>query len=94
MFTGQGNVGVLGVLTTTNRGFSPDELTEQALDKVLFVADTAPPAIREQAHAFRDRLAAVLRFYLAQMQKSSRTSMVAQLRAAGYHDAASHLEKY
>ena len=38
--------------TTDNRGLTPDELSEQCVQKIISVSDSAHPAIRDQAHAF------------------------------------------
>lgn len=81
------------VIATSNRGLNAEEITDMALGKILSVADTAPPAIREQAIAFRDRLRAVLVHYIAQAQRSERTTLIGQLRLAGHHDAADMMEK-
>ena len=40
---------VIGVNTTDNRGFTPDELAEQCVEKIISVSDTAHPGIRDQA---------------------------------------------
>ena len=71
------------VATTNNRGFTPEELAEQALEKIVSVSDNADPMVREQAHAFKERLRAVLVHYLRQAAKSDRTTVCAALDAAG-----------
>ena len=81
------------VVVTTDRGLSADEVAEMAANKILSVSDTAHPAIREQAIAFRDRLMTVLHHYIGIAQRSERTTMLAQLRRAGHGDAADMLEK-
>lgn len=86
-------LGPVEVVATSHRGLSPDEVTNMALNKILSVSDTAPPAIREQAIAFRDRLANVLRYYVGVAQRSERTTLIGQLRRAGYHAAADMMEK-
>lgn len=86
-------LGPVEVRTTNNRGFSADEVTDMALSKILSVSDTAPPAIREQAIAFRSKLANVLRYYISVAQRSERTTLVGQLRQAGHHAAADMMEK-
>ena len=43
---------VVGVRTTNHRGFTPDELAEQCMEKVISVSDNAHPGIRDQARAF------------------------------------------
>ncbi len=50
------------VFTTTDRGHSPEEMAEMALNKIMSVSEDAPPVIREQAYAHRQRLKEVLIF--------------------------------
>ena len=47
------DVPVVGVRTTTGRGFTPEELATQAAERIVSVSDTAHPAIRDQAIAFK-----------------------------------------
>ena len=42
---------IVKVQTTNNRGFSPDEVAERCVEKLISVSDTAHPAIRDQAKA-------------------------------------------
>jgi hypothetical protein len=44
---------IVGVRTTDKRGFTPEELAEQCVAKIISVSDTAHPGLRDQAHAFR-----------------------------------------
>ena len=43
---------IVKVQTTNNRGFSPDEVAERCVEKLISVSDDAHPAIRDQAKAF------------------------------------------
>jgi hypothetical protein len=43
---------IVGVRTTDKRGFTPEELAEQCVAKIISVSDTAHPGLRDQAHAF------------------------------------------
>ena len=72
------------VQTTNNRGFTPEELAEQALEKIVSVSDHADPVVREQARAFQDRIRQVLVHYLKQSAASDRTTVCAALSAAGH----------
>ena len=85
MFTVKADANVLDVKvqTTNNRGFTPEELAEQALAKIVSVSDHADPMVREQARAFQDRLRHVLIHYLNQAARSDRTTVCAALDAAG-----------
>lgn len=83
------NVGILlggsvSVHTTVNRGFTPEEIAERALDKIISVGSQSNPIIREQAEAFRNRIRSVLVFYMYEAVKSERTTMAAKLRSAGH----------
>jgi hypothetical protein len=73
----------VNVQTTNNRGFTPEELAEQALEKIVSVSDSADPMVREQAHAFKERIRYVLVHYLKQAAASDRTTVCAALDAAG-----------
>lgn len=73
----------VNVLSTNNRGFTPEELAEQALEKIVSVSDGADPMVREQARAFQDRLRYVLIHYMKQAARSDRTTVCAALDAAG-----------
>ena len=46
------NEKVVGVRTTENRGFTPDELAEQCVQKIVSVSDNTHQGIRDQARAF------------------------------------------
>ncbi len=43
----------VAVKTTHNRGFTPEEVAQRCADKIVFVGDSAPPAIRDQALAYK-----------------------------------------
>ena len=51
---------VVGVRTTENRGFTPEELSEQCVEKIISVSDSAHPGIRDQARAFSKMLRSLL----------------------------------
>lgn len=81
------------VHTTNNRGFTPDELASQALDKILNVSAEADPVVREQAYAFQDRIRSVLVHYLSQAAASDRTTVCAALEAAGHSSLATMIRR-
>jgi len=81
-----GEVSVL--VSPRSRGWSADELAQRLVDKIIEVADTAPPEIREQALEFQSRLMALCAYYLAEAQRSERTTLANKLRDAGLHDVA------
>ncbi len=77
-------VGSVQVLTTNNRGFTPEEVAERALDKIIYVGKDANPLIRDQAEAFKNNIREVLVFYMKEAIKSDRTTLAVRLREAGH----------
>ena len=74
------------VKTTEGRGFTPEELTEQALDKIIYVGSQSHPVIRDQAEAFRSQIRAVILQYMKQAVESHNTTIANRLRAAGHDE--------
>jgi hypothetical protein len=77
-------LGWIKVFTTENRGFTPEEIAERALDKIIYVGDQSHPVIVEQARAFKSQIKTVLIHYLEEAQQSERVTISAKLRAAGH----------
>lgn len=80
------------VQTTSKRGFTPEELADQAVEKILYVGDNVHPVIKEQAHAFKKQIHGVLVQYMKQAIKSDRTTLANNLRACGREDLVKLLE--
>lgn len=72
------------VHTSTNRGFTPEEIAERALDKIIYVGSNSHPAIRDQAEAFKDSIRQVIVFYMKEAIKSNNTTIAIKLTEAGY----------
>ena len=91
----QGNIleGDVAVLTTEGRGFTPDEIADRALAKIMYVSKDANPLIRDQAEAFKESIRETLVFYLKQAVQSDRTTLANRLREAGHSDLIKILEK-
>ena len=90
MFDASGNaeIGQVSVFTSTDRGHSPEEMAEMALNKIMLVSEDAPPVIREQALAYKDKLKEILIFYMNSMAKSERTTIWALMKKQGHSDIA------
>ena len=90
MFDASGNseIGEVAVFTSTNRGHSPEEMADMALNKIMLVSDDAPPVIREQALAYKAKLKEILIFYMNRMAQSERTTIWALMRQQGHEDIA------
>ena len=78
--------GTVAVHTTSNRGFTPEEIAERALDKIVYVGEQSHPVIRDQALAFKDSLRHILVMYMKEAVQSDRTTVANMLREAGHPD--------
>jgi hypothetical protein len=78
---------VLGEVKATlvsGRGFTPEEVAEQALNKIISVGGNCHPVIRDQAEAFKDQIRGVLVHYMKQAVRSNHTTLANKFRAAGH----------
>jgi hypothetical protein len=85
------SVGNIDVFTSDNRGHSIEEVAEMAANRILYIADEAPPPIRDQAMAFKDTLKQTLAYYMLQAVEQDRATICAKLRQNGYSDLADNL---
>ena len=76
------------VHTTSGRGFTPEEVAQRCADKIVQVADTALPAIRDQALAYKRNITKVIEFYLREAVKSDRTTVYNAINDAGHPELA------
>ena len=81
---GTGDVGSVMVMTTEGRGFTPEEVAERALDKIIYVGSSTHPAIREQAEAFKDSIRQVLVHYMHEAVRSHNVTLVNKFKQAGH----------
>jgi len=88
-----GEVGRVLVQTTENRGFTPEEIAERALDKIIYVGSHTHPAIRDQAQAFKDSIRQVLIYYLHEAVRSHKVTVANKLRNAGSPELVSLLDE-
>jgi hypothetical protein len=86
-------VGSVEVRTTNNRGFTPEEVAELCADRLMSVADDAPPAIRDQAIDHKNRMRQVITAYMKQAIQSDRTTVYNSIKQAGYPELAEHIRK-
>ena len=79
---------IVGVRTTDNRGFTPDELAGQCVEKIISVSDDAHPGIRDQARAFSKHIEKLVAYYMRQAIRSDRTTVYNALNDAGHPELA------
>ena len=75
---------IVNIQTTENRGFTPDEVAERCVDKLISVSDNAHPAIRDQARAFSKHVETLVAYYMRQAIRSDRTTVCNALIDAGH----------
>tara|TARA_B100000212_G_scaffold294094_1_gene236664 strand:- start:741 stop:1031 length:291 start_codon:yes stop_codon:yes gene_type:complete len=87
-FTGGLEMGSVNVMTSNNGGHSTEQIVELAMDKIMKVSDTAPPAIRDQAQAFQNHLRVVLYHYIELARREERASIANRMQSAGNSEMA------
>jgi hypothetical protein len=78
------------VKTSDFGGLPCEDLAELCTDKIIGVAETAPPAIREQAKFFRERVQNTIFEYLKRAQQSERATCI-QICVQGGEEKAAHI---
>ncbi len=87
-----GHVGNVTVMTTEGRGFTPEEIADRALDKIIYVGSATHPAIRDQAEAFKASIRQVLVFYMHEAIRSHNVTLLNKITKAGYPELAAILD--
>jgi hypothetical protein len=92
MINGGVLLGDIKAVMVSGRGFTPEEVAEMALEKIVYVGESSHPAIREQAEAFKTQIRAVLVRYMRQAVASHNTTLANRLREAGHPELIKLLE--
>ena len=85
-------LGEIVATSVSGRGFTPEELAEQALDKIVYIGSNSHPVIRDQAEAFRNQIRGVLVRYMKQAVASNNTTLANRLRDTGHPELIKILE--
>lgn len=93
MFTGFAAPGAVNVVTSSNGGHSPEQIAELCVDRLIRVADTAPPELAMQARAFKEQMLAVVLHYVKLAAVEDRATVVAKLEQAGLEVAAQMIRR-
>jgi hypothetical protein len=86
--TAAGAIGKVSIFTSTDGGHTPEQVADMALNRIIQVNESAPPVIKEQASAYKDRLREILIYYMNSMAKSERTTIWALMKKQGHDDIA------
>jgi hypothetical protein len=79
-------LGTVGVYTTNHRGFTPEEIAERAVNKIIYIGDNAAPEVAEQARKYKESIRQVLIVYLREAQEAERKTIRAELSQMGHGD--------
>jgi hypothetical protein len=85
---GEASLGTVSVFTSTDGGHTPEQVADMALNRIMQINETAPPVIRDQAIAHKDRLREILIYYMNSMAKSERTTIWSLMKKQGHDDIA------
>lgn len=90
--SGQSMIGKVDVTSVSGRGFTPDELAEVALSKIIHVGSSSHPLLKEQAEVFKAQIRTVLVRYMRQAVVSHNTTLANRFRDAGHPELIKLLE--
>lgn len=76
------------VVFTPPREMTTEEWAQLAVERMISISDEAPPAIRDQARAFRENIHALILHYMRQAIFSDRAALSHKLRGCGHDDLA------
>ncbi|OUU25272.1 MAG: hypothetical protein CBC04_07040 [Verrucomicrobia bacterium TMED44] len=83
----------VSVETTDNRGFTPEEVAERCVNKIIGISNNAHPAIKEQAHAYRKEMEKIIAIYMRQAIKSDRTTVYNAIKDSGNPKLAEYIRR-
>lgn len=78
----------VNVMTSDEGGLSSEQITELAMDKIMSVSDTAPPAIKDQANIFRTNVRDVVHHYIQLARQEERATIARKIDSAGNSEMA------
>jgi hypothetical protein len=81
------------VETSNNGGHSPEFWARRAADRIVQVADSAHPAIREQAQAYKAAIELVVLEHINRAIKCDRSTVSYLVSEAGHPQLAEHLRR-
>ena len=89
----EASIGTLGVETTHFRGHTPEEWAKMAANRIVSISNTAPEPLRQQAHAFKERVEVLLADYMHKAVESHMCTVGNFLEQQGHGDMAAILRR-
>lgn len=77
---------VVGVHTTSNRRFTPEEIASRCADKLVHIPAHTSTDDQARAQEFKARIAVLVAHYISEAIKSDRDMVYSKLDAAGHTD--------
>ena len=93
MFEAHMSAPIVSVITTQNRGQTPEEVAARCVEKIVEVSENAHPALRDQAIAYRDAVQEVITVYMKEAIKSDRTTIYNAIKDAGHESLAEAIRR-
>lgn len=91
MFQAGSSVGSPFVMVSNHGGHSPEQIAEMCVNRLLYVADTAPPELAAQVRAYREQLLAVVLQYVKMAVAEDRATVATKLEQSGMVDFAQQI---
>ena len=91
---GETIVGKPFVITTNNRGLSPEETATLCANKLIGIGENVPEPIRQQAQAYKAEIEKLIAHYMREAIAADRRTLDAKLRMAGRSDTADLLKEF
>ena len=88
MSIGTIEVGPVTVMTADNGGHSPEQVAELCVNRLISIADSAPPELAMQARALREQMLAVVTQYVKVAASEDRKTVISHLERVGMADLA------
>ena len=75
---------IVDVKTTSNRGFTPEEIAEDCVKRIISVSTNVDPVLRDQALAYAKDIERVVAYYMKEAINSDRTTVYNAIKDAGH----------
>ena len=75
---------IVDVKTTSNRGFTPEEVAENCVRRIISVSDNVDPVLRDQARAYASNIEKIIVQYMKEAINSDRTTVYNAIMDAGH----------
>lgn len=84
MFDPKAKPGTVSIVATDGKGHEPEFWAERAAERIMQVSETAHPAIKAQAKAFKEQIRREVYWSILNAILSDRQTMAAELESSGY----------